>query len=44
MTKDLAILVHDSWDVKEGDHWLRTEHFMEKIDENFQKKWKNVMG
>lgn len=35
LTKDLAILVHNKWDVRENEHWLRTEKFMEKIDENF---------
>ena len=44
LTKDLAILVHERWDVKENEHWLRTEKFMERIDENFQKKWKTVVG
>jgi len=43
LTKDLAILVHQRWDVKEKDHWLVTEQFMDKIDEAFQKKWKKVM-
>ena len=41
MTKDLAICVY-GWDVKEKEHYLQTELFMDKIDENFQKKWKNV--
>jgi isocitrate dehydrogenase len=39
MTKDLAICAY-GWDVKEGEHYLITEKFMDKIDENFQKKWK----
>ena len=42
MTKDLAICVY-GWDVKENQHYLITEKFMDKIDENFQKQWKNVM-
>jgi len=44
LTKDLAILVFNKWDVKETEHWLRTEKFMEKIDENFKKQWKHVVG
>jgi len=43
MTKDLAITVHNRWDVKKGEHFLKTEDFMDKIDENFQKKWAKVM-
>jgi len=39
----LAITVFGRWDVKENEHWLVTEKFMDKIDENFQKKWKEVM-
>jgi isocitrate dehydrogenase len=41
MTKDLAICVY-GWDVKEKEHYLQTEQFMDKIDENFQKKWSKV--
>jgi isocitrate dehydrogenase len=44
LTKDLAILVHNRYDVKEKEHWLVTEEFMDKIDENFQKKWKKVFA
>jgi len=35
MTKDLAICVFNRWDVKEKEHWLITEEFMDKIDVNF---------
>ena len=35
LTKDMAILVYNSWDVKEEEHWLRTEKFMENIDLKF---------
>jgi len=41
MTKDLAICVH-GWDVKENVHYLETEKFMNKIDENFKKQWSNI--
>lgn len=41
MTKDLAICVH-GWDVKEKQHYLDTESFMDKIDANFQKRWSSV--
>jgi hypothetical protein len=44
LTKDLAISVFNRWDVKEKEHWLVTEDFMDKIDENFQKEWKKVVG
>jgi isocitrate dehydrogenase len=37
LTKDLAITVFNRWDVKEKEHWLVTEEFMDKIDENFQR-------
>jgi isocitrate dehydrogenase len=43
MTKDLAICVHGN-NVKEGDHYLQTEHFMDKIDADFQAKWKKIVG
>lgn len=39
MTKDLAICVY-GWDVKENTHYLTTDKFMDKIDENFQRQWK----
>ena len=35
LTKDLAICVFNRWDVKEKEHWLVTEEFMDKIDVNF---------
>jgi isocitrate dehydrogenase len=44
LTKDLAIIVYNRWDVKEKEHWLTTEDFMDKIDENFQKHWKKIYG
>jgi len=40
LTKDLAITVFQKWDVKEKEHWLITEDFMDKIDQQFQKHWK----
>lgn len=43
MTKDLAICVHGN-KVKEGTHYLATEAFMDKIDEDFQGKWKKIVG
>lgn len=43
MTKDLAICVH-GWDVKEGEHYFTTDKFMDAIDKNFQKKWKDIMA
>jgi isocitrate dehydrogenase len=43
MTKDLAICVHGN-KVTEGTHYLRTEAFMDKIDEDFQGKWKKIVG
>ena len=43
MTKDLAICVHGN-NVKENTHYLRTEAFMDKIDEDFQGAWKKVVG
>lgn len=42
LTKDLAITVFNRWDVKEKEHWVVTEEFMDKIDENFQKHWRQV--
>jgi len=44
MTKDLAILVKNDWNVKEGKDYLITEAYMEKIDQIFQEKWKKVVG
>ena len=43
MTKDLAICVHGN-KVIEGTHFLRTEAFMEKIDEDFQNQWKKIVA
>jgi isocitrate dehydrogenase len=43
MTKDLAICVHGN-KVTEGTHYLRTEAFMEKIDEDFQNQWKKIVA
>jgi isocitrate dehydrogenase len=39
MTKDLAILVHNTTKLKEGRDYLVTEAFMDAIDVNFQKEW-----
>ena len=44
MTKDLAITAYSRWDVKEKEHYLITEDFMDKVDENFQIQWKFVVG
>jgi len=44
VTKDLAIVIYNRWDVKENEHWLNTEKFMDLIDENFQKQWKLTHG
>lgn len=44
MTKDLAILVKNSNDVKVGKDFLNTEEFMEKIDLNFQLEWSKIMS
>lgn len=44
MTKDLAIVALNRWDVKEGDDYAITEHYMEAVDKNFQKEWKKVVG
>lgn len=43
MTKDLAICIHGN-NVKEGTHYLSTEGFMDKIDVDFQGKWKKIVG
>ena len=43
MTKDLAICVHGN-KVQEGTHYLRTEVFMDKVDADFQGKWKKIVG
>mmetsp|Transcript_19395 Transcript_19395/g.14064 ORF Transcript_19395/g.14064 Transcript_19395/m.14064 type:complete len:125 (+) Transcript_19395:923-1297(+) len=42
LTKDLAIVVYNRWDVKEKEHWLITEEFQDEIDKNFQKMWKEI--
>jgi isocitrate dehydrogenase len=39
MTKDLAICVYGN-KVEEHTHYVQTELFMDRIDENFQAKWK----
>lgn len=44
MTKDLAILVKGSNDVKEGTDYLVTEGFMDKVDQNFQIEWAKIMA
>jgi isocitrate dehydrogenase len=44
MTKDLAMLVKGSGNVKEGSDYLVTEAFMEKIDMNFQLEWSKIMA
>lgn len=43
MTKDLAICVKGN-KVREGTDYLVTEAFMDKIDEDFQGKWKKIVG
>jgi isocitrate dehydrogenase len=43
MTKDLAICVHGN-NVKEGEHYVATEKFMDAIDANFQKRWAKIVG
>jgi isocitrate dehydrogenase len=43
MTKDLAIVALGRWDVKEGEDFLITDKFMDKIDERFRKKWAKIM-
>jgi len=39
MTKDLAILATNNWDVKEGRDYLTTEAYMDAVDNVFRKKW-----
>ena len=41
MTKDLAICVYGN-KVEEHTHYVQTELFMDRIDENFQAKWKKI--
>lgn len=43
MTKDLAICVHGN-KVVEGTHFVQTEAFMDKIDQDFQEKWRKIVG
>jgi isocitrate dehydrogenase len=43
MTKDLAICVYGN-NVHENTHYLRTEVFMDRIDEIFQQKWRKIVG
>jgi hypothetical protein len=43
MTKDLAICVYGN-NVHETTHYLRTEVFMDRIDECFQQKWRKIVG
>ncbi len=35
MTKDLAITVHNRWDVQEKEHYVVTEEYMDEIDKLF---------
>lgn len=44
MTKDLAILAKNSWDVKEGTDYQQTEAFMDSIDAIFKDKWDKFYG
>ena len=44
MTKDLAILVKGTNQVKEGTDYLVTEGFMDKVDQNFQLEWSKIMA
>jgi isocitrate dehydrogenase len=44
MTKDLAILVHNTTKLKEGKDYLVTEAFMDAIDVNFQKEWSKIVA
>jgi isocitrate dehydrogenase len=37
MTKDLAVCVHGN-KVKQGDHYVYTEEFLDALDSNLQKK------
>jgi len=39
MTKDLALLVKNTSDVKEGRDYLITDDFMLAIDKIFKEKW-----
>lgn len=44
MTKDLAILVHNTTKLKEGKDYLVTEAFMDAVDVNFQKEWSKIVA
>ncbi len=44
MTKDLAIPVFNTWDVKEKEHYVVTQEYMEEIDKRFQKKWEKILN
>ena len=44
MTKDLAILAKNTWDVKEGRDYVVTESFMDSIDAIFKDKWDKFYG
>ena len=44
MTKDLAIVALNRWDVKEGVDYAITEKYMEEVDKNFQKEWAKVVS
>jgi len=39
MTKDLAILATNNWDVKLGKDFLTTEGYMDAVDNCFRRKW-----
>lgn len=40
MTKDLAVCIHGNG-VKHGEHYLNTEEFLDKLDENLRNRLKN---
>lgn len=44
MTKDLAILAKNTWDVKEGRDYQNTEAFMDSVDAIFKDKWDKFYG
>ena len=44
MTKDLAILAKNTWDVKEGRDYQTTEAFMDSVDAIFKDKWDKFYG
>lgn len=43
MTKDLAIVALNKWDVKEGQDYAVTEKYMEEVDRRFQEHWRKVV-